>query len=45
MSITCGEETPREIDGVGISATEVGIPARLATSTTFSSPALIPSGT
>ncbi|CAB5056494.1 unannotated protein [freshwater metagenome] len=44
-SITCGLATPSTTDGVGIIATDSGIPARLATSTTATGPTLIPRGT
>ena len=44
-SITWGLATPNTTEGVGIIATDSGIPARLATSTTATGPTLIPSGT
>ncbi|CAB4615609.1 unannotated protein [freshwater metagenome] len=44
-SITWGLDDPRVTEGDAIISTESGIPARRATSTTLSTPALIPSGT
>ncbi|CAB5116268.1 unannotated protein [freshwater metagenome] len=44
-SITCGLATPKTTDGVGIMATDSGIPARRATSTNAFGPTFIPSGT
>ena len=44
-SMTCGLATPKTTDGVGIIATESGIPARRATSIKVFGPTLIPSGT
>ena len=44
-SMTWGLATPSTTDGVGIIATESGIPARRATSTKAFGPTLIPSGT
>ena len=43
--MTCGLATPNTTDGVAIIATDSGIPARRAASTTLSMPALMPSGT
>ena len=43
--MTCGLATPSTTEGVGIMATDSGIPARRATSTTAVGPTFIPSGT